>query len=284
MVAAEKLYFQLSNIIKKYDGALDNIVEQTNISKTTLWRWSNKTNVKLPDPNKVLRLLVKDCGLTQIRDIANYFGGEVEAFLKQSLPHLFMKDRDDVNYLTSVFDEMEDFYTFVIYNVISTKRGATDEDLIKIVGNLSARKAGLSEDEITDDIVNAHGFIAVKRINDLYKRNRIKLEEDGSYSPTELNYFVPVESFLKLAPDMISNFVKPEEFQNGLNGIFCYMNSIPKDVASEIAFETREFYMRMMKKMKDSSSKDGVPYMIFNLAETMWFNSMSQPTKNMEVQ
>jgi hypothetical protein len=280
VIATDKLYLQLSNIIKKYDGALDSIVDKTNISKTTLWRWSNQTNVKLPDPNKVLRLLAKESNLTNVRDIANYFGGEIEMFLKASLPSLYDKD----NYRASVYDEMEDFYTFVIYSVISTKRGANEEDLIKIVGNLSARKAGLTIDEITDDLVNAHGMIAVKRINELYKRKRIKIEEDGSYSPTDLNCFIPIDRFTKFAPDMLANFIKPEEFQYGLNGVFCSMDSIPKKVAAEIAQETKEFFKKIKNKMKDSSSADGVPFMTFNLAETMWFNSMDQSPEVKEVQ
>ena len=283
MVAAEKLYLQLSNIIKKYDGALDNIVEQTNISKTTLWRWSNKTNVKLPDPNKVLRLLVKDCGLKKINDIASYYKGDIEKFINAHFDTKY-KDEYDSAKAKSVYDEIEDYYTFVIYSLIATKRGATDQEIMEVVGNLSARKAGLTDEEITSDIVEAHGLIAFKKINNLYKNGWIKLETDGSYSPTDLNYFIPVDRFIKLAPNMISGFVKPEEFQDGLNGIFCYMNSIPESVATEIAVETKEFFMKMKKKMKDASTVDGVPYMVLNLAETMWFKSIDLNKKNKEVQ
>ncbi len=275
MTNTEQFYGELSSILKKYQGERDNLSRETGVSPTTIWRWSTGINKMLPEPYKVVKLLSKDSGLKKISSIADYYKGEIYKFLVENFPSQFKDGYYDEISNNDTF-MIKDFYSYIIYTLISNKRGATDEEIIQVIGNLSARKSGLDLEDITEEVVRGHGIIALVKVKELIENNMIFQEADGSYSPTTMPVQFDLNDVVAFFPEMVQGFLKSEEFDKGLNGVFYVANSIPKKVANEIAIETKEFYLKMYKKMRDNASADGVPYFIFNLAETLWFNNIKE--------
>ena len=92
MNKAELFYTELSPIVEKYSGDLKQVSKETGISKTSLWRWINKINSKLPNPYNVLSLLSLDSGEKSVEKIALYYGGEIAKFLEESFSHFFKEN------------------------------------------------------------------------------------------------------------------------------------------------------------------------------------------------
>lgn len=269
----ESFYQQLSPIIAKYSDNLAEFADGTQASKTSIWRWMNKVNTNFPDPNKVLSVLAKDSGRKKVKDIAFFYKGDVEVFLRKSFSHAF-EEVYDLDLEEEVTHKLTDFYSYVVFSLCGTERGASEEEIIRVIGNISVKKAGVSREYITKEIINSHGIIAVKIINDLYKMKLVTVDNKGFYQRTKKHLDIDIDTAQKFVPEMIQSFLKPEEFSQGYNSFFGYTESIKPEVANKIAKKTKAFYLECLNLMKNAMDKDGVPFTIVNFAERLWFDEL----------
>ena len=70
---------------------------------------------------------------------------------------------------------------------------------------------------------------------------------------TTKNITLDVNTTLTYLPQVINEIMKPEEFSKGYNAMFAYTESIPKELANELAVETKIFFKKCYEKMEGES-------------------------------
>ena len=273
MESVQTFYKELSPILEKHRDNLDKLVEGTQVSKVTVWRWLNGINTKYPDPNKLLSVLRKVSGHFHIKEIAPGFGGQIAAFLEESFPatfsdsFIFTDSPDDLNSLIQ-----KDLYSFLVFTLCGNIGGASEEDLINTIGNIVVRKAEIPQELITEEIIASHGLIAKTKINELLKLGVIELREGNKYHRKIKDINLDASVVSKYFGDIIPSFLRTDEFALGFNAFFTYQETIPKEIANELAKDTRKFFKNCYEKMNNHRCINGIPYQIINFADRMCFD------------
>lgn len=269
----KEFYQELAKILSTHEEGFTQITEDTGVSRSTLWRWSNETNRSYPDAEKVLRVLAKISGLNKRKELAKYYGGKIEDFINSFCP---ISSEFGLRILESESPEtsISDFYSFVIFSICETKRGATENELVNIVGNIAVKRAEIPKSDINQEIINNYGVISKSRIKDLVRREILFKGDDGRFHTRTNNIAFNINFALKHLPLIIQEITKPEEFSKGNNAIFSYTESIPVETANKIALRTKEFFKECYEEMEKTKCHDGVPFTIINFAERMWFDSL----------
>jgi hypothetical protein len=279
MNPVKEFYEEMGNILKSHD--LQELTETTKVSKVTMWRWVNAINSKFPDKDKVLRVLSHISGLDTSKSLADYYGGKISSFILQgdysdSMPVKYSPVGD----IQTEF--IDDFYSYVIFRICGTKRGATENELINVIGNLAIKKSGLPNADVTQELINAHGKIATNKIKELISKEIIFRNSDGRFSRAVKDITFPSRFSVEYLPKVLGEMIKPEEATLGYNSLFSYTESISDEAAKELAKRTKEFFTDSVKFMNDNTKIDGTPYTIINFAERFWFDSLG-PSPREEV-
>lgn len=275
MESVQTFYKELSPILEKHRDSLDKLVDGTQVSKVTVWRWLNKINTKYPDPNKLLSVLRKVSGHFHIKEIAPGFGGEIENFLKESFPSTFAESfifADTSEDLNTVIQK--DFYTFLIFSLCGNIGGASEESIINTVGNIAVKKAEIPKELLTQEIIKSHGFVGKNKLNELLKLGVIELRNDNKYHLIIKDVRLDSSVISKYLSEIIPSFHRLDEAHLGYNALFSYQETIPYEIANELAKDTKKFYMRCMDKMNEHRCDDGIPYQIINYGDRMVFDNL----------
>lgn len=285
MESVQTFYKELAPILEKHRDSLDKLVDRTQASKVTVWRWLNKINTNYPDPNKLLSILSKICGYDKVKDIGAYFGGEIEKYLNESFSTSF----EDF-YENSLLPEdkqqklFKDFYAFLIYTMCGNLGGVSEKELVFTVGNIAVRKSDIPLHLITDEMIEAHGMMAIPRIHDFVKLGILELREDGKYHRLEKDVDFGSNLIAKYMGEIMSSCFRFEECHMGYNSFFTYMETIPVKIAFEIARDIKSFHKQTMEKMNKYRSVDGIPYQFIGFGERLKFDKFKNSASEMEVQ
>ena len=274
MVHIGSFYEQLSSIISKYSDNLLEFSQGTQCSKTTLWRWLNSINLGLPDPNKLLSALEKDSGLRGKKKIVDYYGGEIQKYLIKSFP-LFFCENLDTNEESGKVNEITDFYSFVIANICGTLSGASEMDITDLVANVAARKSGFEKDDLTPELISAHGKISRSKIQLLLDDGIIFKDHSDKYHLHKKGIDIVSSHSGAHLGEMLSSFIKPEEMELGLNSMFFTIESVTEEAAKEVAKMQRESFMKCYNIMEKNKSSDGIPISIVNFSERFQFSPLN---------
>jgi hypothetical protein len=282
--SVQTFYKELSPILEKHRDSLDKLVDGTQASKVTVWRWLNKINTKYPDPNKLLSILSKISGMKNIKKIGIFFGGDIKKYLEESFPGTYSEDYKMAHdFEDKELGKIKDFYTFLVYTMCGNFGGASKTELINTIGNVASKRAEIPKECLTQELINSYGVIAIQKINDLLNFGVIELKSNGKYHRTTKNMHYESDFMMEYYPKMIKSFFRPEEVSLGFNVIAGYQETIPSNIANEIAKDTKDFFLRCKKKMDENSCENGIPYQIINFGERLTFETLNAPL-NREVQ
>lgn len=273
MDSLKEFYQELANTLSNHQESLQKLADATGVSRSTLWRWSNETNRSYPDADKLLRVLSEISGLNNRKDLSRYYGGKIEVFIDSFCP---VSSEIGLKILKSESPtkSITDFYSYVVFSICGTRRGATEEELVNVIGNLAINRSGIPKADITQELINAHGSIAKTKIKDLVQKEIIYRNDEGRFHRTTKDITLDLKTSLTYLPNIISEMLKPEEFHKGYNAIFAYTESIPLTLANELSIETKQFFKSCLEKIEANKTKDGVPFTIINFAERLWFDSL----------
>ena len=274
MIHVESFYAQLSPIISKYSDNLLEFSKGTQCSKTTLWRWMNGINSTYPDPNKLLSVLEKDSGLRGKRKIANYYGGgAIKYFLIESFP-LFFSGEIEETIQPEKINEITDFYSFVILNICGSYSGANEQEIIDLIGNVAARKSGLENEDLTPDLLKAHGKIAKKKVKKLFEDGLIIKDSNSFYHLQDKSININNSNSGAFLGDIISSFFKAEEAEAGLNSLFFTIDTVTEEAARKIAKMQKDSFMKCYNIMKKNQTSSGVPISVINFSDRIEFSPL----------
>lgn len=274
--AERSIYDEIAPILneakKKAEKKKLTLEEILGVDRTTVWRWENKLNKNSPNADTVLNLLSFITNETVIPNILKKFDDcpQIQKLINISFPsrvHSMARKSKDIY-------KIDDQYDFYIYYICGTQRGATKEELTYTLGKIAAKKAEIPESHQTYDMILSLGQFTSEKIDNLEALEIIEKSNSGRYIRTQRDTYIEVEEGLKRTLQTIKDFVEPEQWGEGMTTFYAFQESIPTEVAQEIARETYQFYTRMKQKMMSNrtSDKSSVPYIISNCAETLSFN------------
>lgn len=250
--------------------------KQINVDRSTIWRWHELICKTFPDPTKILRLLIYDSKLTLVRNIAKHYDGRISSFLTVSFASQIYKPLDKAQDFCSVQDQ----YDFCIYYICGTQRGATEHELIIALGHIALKKAELTKEYLSRELVISYGQIATTKIKKLVDRKVIFKDKDGFYKRTQMNVSIDVEKGIHHIIQLLKDIFNPQDAPRGLLTSYAFQESIPTEIAKEIVREQYECYKRCKDKMEKHKSNDPntTPFMIKNFAGKLLFeqNESSQ--------
>lgn len=275
MIQVESFYNELSPIIAKYKDYLLEFSRGTQCSKTSLWRWLNKINKNLPDPNKLLSVLEKDSGLRGKGKIAKFYGGEISKYIIKSFP-LFFSIEIKEEIAPEEMIKIKDFYSLLIINICGTIKGATEIEIIELIGNVAARKSGFELDDLTEGLIYAHGKIARNKIQEILNEGLIFKDSEGYFHLHEKNIDLTSLNPAEFTGELISSFLKPEEYELGNNALFHTIETVSKKGANLIAQLQKKSFMECHKIMDEFKDVNGIPISVINFCERIQFTSLKK--------
>jgi hypothetical protein len=271
MQNVEAFYNELTPILEKIKESPEAFLDGTEVSKVTLWRWTNGINRKYPDPHKLLSLLSKISHKDNVIEVADHFGENISSFLKHSFPTFFQMGKKGPKIEELQNSIFQDFNTFMIFILCETESGASKEELIHTIGSLAFKKIGLTPEEISADLITPYGSLVEGKINDLVKMGVLDLDKDQRYHARVKDIIFNVDTITRFFPEIISGFTRKSNVDMDLSGIFGYQQTIPLELAKEIKKETKEFFLKCYSKMKENKCKGGIPYQIINFSDKLFF-------------
>jgi hypothetical protein len=271
MQNVQAFYDELTPILEKVKDTPDTFLEGTGVSKVTLWRWMNGINRKYPDPHKLISLLAKISGKKDAREVITYFGGEISKFLLGSLTFLFdqrMEDKIEQNQ-----DEIfKDSQTFFIFILCETESGASKEEILHTLANLAFKKLGINGEDITEELIKSYKSVISGKILELETNGIIYLGDDNKYHTKVKDIIFNTQTCHRFYPEILAGFRRDSDYDRLYHGLFGYQQSIPEELAREIKIETKEFFLKMYKKMRDNRTNNGVPFQIVNFSDKLSFD------------
>jgi hypothetical protein len=274
MQNVEAFYNELTPILEKIKESPEAFLEGTEVSKVTLWRWTNGINRKFPDPHKLLSVLIKISGKKNFKEVINHFGGEISKYLCDTLSGFLDETLSESSFEDNQNEVLGDFQSFLIFNLCETEAGSSRVDLINTLANLSIKKLGLSEKDVTLEFLKSYGEIVDKKIQLLITKGILELAEDGKFHTKKKELVYNSEISIKHFPEIIKGYSRPHESHLGFTTMWTYNQSIPIDLAKEIKNETKEFFRKIHQKMKNNKNKDGVPYQVIYWTDRLNFDNL----------
>jgi len=274
MQNVEAFYNELTPILEKIKESPEAFLDGTEVSKVTLWRWTNGINRKYPDPHKLLSILSKVSGKKNFMEIVNQFEGEISNYLCKSLPWLKEESFQDSNFENNQNEILKDFQSFLIFILCETEAGASKLELVSSLANISIKKLGLSEKDVTSNFLRSYSEIVEKKIQELIKKGALELGGDGKYHTTKKEVLFNSDTVIKFYPELIKNYSRPEEAHLGFSTLWGYQQSIPVELAKEIKTETKEFFQKIHQKMLSNKNKDGVPFQVVYWTDRLSFDNL----------
>lgn len=273
MQNVETFYNELTPILAKIENP-DVFLEGTEVSKVTLWRWTNGINRKYPDPHKLLSVLMKISGKRNFKEIVEQFEGEISNYLCNSLSGFLDDTLSESSFEENQNEVLDDFQSFLIFNLCETEAGSSRKELINTLGNLSIKKLGLSEKDVTLDFLKSYSEIVDKKIQVLIKKGVLELGNDGKYHTKKKEVVYNSELSIKHFPEIIKGYSRPNEAHLGFTTMWAYNQSIPISLAKEIKNETKEFFRKIHQKMMNNKCRDGVPYQVIYWTDRLNFDNL----------
>lgn len=273
MQNVESFYNELTPILAKIENP-DEFLEGTEVSKVTLWRWINGINRKYPDPHKLLSVLIKMSGKKNFKEVVNHFGGEISNYLSNTLSGFLEDSLSESSFEDKQNEVLGDFQSFLIFNLCETEAGASRIELINSLANLSIKKLGLSEKDVTTEFLKSYAEIVDKKIQILITKGVLELTDDGKYHTKKKEVVYNAEISIKHFPEIIRGYSRPQEAHLGFTTMWTYNQSIPISLAKEIKNETKEFFRKIHQKMMNNKSKEGVPYQVIYWTDRLNFDNL----------
>jgi hypothetical protein len=273
MQNVESFYNELTPILEKIKESPEAFLEGTEVSKVTLWRWTNGINRKYPDPHKLLSVLMKISGKKSLKEVLNYFEGEISKYLKDSLSGLLGESFGESNFEENQDEMLKDFQLFLIFTLCETEAGSTKNELINSLARLSFKKMGLSEKDVTPDFLKSYSDIVEKKIQILLSKGVLILGNDRKYHTKKKEVVFNSTTSINHYPELIRTYSRPDEAHLGFTTLWGYNQSIPISLAKEIKTETKEFFQKIHKKMIENKSKDGIPYQVIYWTDRLNFDN-----------
>ncbi len=274
MQNVESFYNELTPVLEKIKESPEAFLEGTEVSKVTLWRWTNGINRKYPDPHKLLSVLMKISGKKKFKEIVDHFGGEISEYLCNTLSGYLDESLSQSNFEENQNEILGDFQSFLIFNLCETEAGANRIELVNSLANLSIKKLGLSEKDVTSEFLKSYGDIVDKKIQILITKGILELESDGKYHTKKKELAYNTDISINHFPEMIRWYSRPHEAHLGFTTMWAYNQSIPISLAKEIKNETKEFFRKIHQKMLNNKSKDGVPYQVIYWTDRLNFDNL----------
>lgn len=274
MQNVESFYNELTPILEKIKESPEAFLEGTEVSKVTLWRWTNGINRKYPDPHKLLSVLMKISGKKNFKEVVNHFGGEISNYLCITLSGFLEGSLSESSFEDNQNEVLGDFQSFLIFSLCETEAGASKIELINSLANLSIKKLGLSEKDVTPEFEKSYGEIVDNKIQMLIKKGILELAKDGKYHTKKKEVVFNTETVANHYPELIRAYSRPQEAHLGFTTMWGYNQSIPVSLAKEIKNETKEFFRKIHQKMINNKSKDGIPYQVIYWTDRLNFDNL----------
>lgn len=256
----EGLYKQLNEVISAVGKA--EILKSKILSRSSLWRWNNRINKSLPDCNTVLELLKKHSGLNTIKAIANFYGRDVEKFLRTSFPIQCLKAHSKA--INEESQHLEDDYDFYIYFMCGNEKSIERSEIIRTLGTIAAKRANIPEPSITDDLSTAMGQFAGLKIQKLLDLNFLTENDDGLLRRKNTNTYIKACDGLQHSLNLLKDIINPHHWQRGESVFYLTSESVSPDIAKEISEDLRVAYVKAKEKLEKhkSSTPDAIPFLI----------------------
>lgn len=253
-------YGELQEVLKRVEGTIsDKDLQKMEVSRSTLWRWSNKANKRLPNPNKVLSLLFFDSGLSRVDLVIEHYKGELGKFLKRA----FASPINDKEFLADD-SFIRDKFDLYIYFICATDRGASKDELQKTIGSVIAKNSIIPSEAINAELIESLADIVGERITRFIDFGMIKEDEKGFLHRTKKSININTERIQKLIQEINKDFSNPEDFATGQGAQYTLQQSLRlEDVLllnQMIRDDMKKYYDFMHSRANDSSQS--IPFAV----------------------
>ena len=233
----------LQGVLKDYltsrsHMSLNSLSKKCTVSEPTLRRIAKGQVKTLPNVTTVLDILTYISGERNTYSIAKKYGGAIEEFITQMLPHAMDRQTD---YDVSLNSELKNSTKYLIYKLASNDLGVKHQKIIELFGS--------------------QGLMFV---DELLKKSYLTKKEDTYFSSTE-SFTSSHENFVDNFKT-VSNFIKThkEVSRTLLNPLFSnYSNSVSPEAYKEIVSLQRRTLKKVRDILSDEKSAGSIP--IFHL-------------------
>jgi len=252
-----RLYDELAVVVNQIGEK--EVLNSGLLSSTTLWRWKSKVNSKAPSGELVLELLRKASNLHSLHEVADYYGGEIKAFLQSSFAATFQYEQDNI--IDKNASLLEDEYDFHIYFMCCNERGSTQDEIIHSLGRVAAKKANLKEEQLDSALIFSMGAFARPKIERLLGLNVIE-QEDNYLKCKDTETYISERQAIKHSIDMFSNLINPSSWNEGKNIFYLSAEAVEPTVAKKATMVLKEAFLEVMELVNKnkSNSETATPF------------------------
>ena len=279
---SSKFYAELAPVIhnaeKKAAESKQDIESFVKIAKSTLWRWSNGLNKELPGPYKLFALLRYESGKTGVPEVASYYGGTIEAYLKKYFPSEFIAKKALLDLDPANEPKLADYISYIIFNMCGTGRKITLDEVKKTVGIISLKNSIIPKEDWDNDLIMAHGKSAVRRVNEMIHVGYLKMEGNFVIRIKENLHLNPVEKIDHISKN-ISTFFQIENVEKEINGLHFFNSCVTLEYAKKLARDIKEFQALKRDEASTNSDPNGIPITTVFFMDSLLFDSFNEDSR-----
>ena len=245
------------------------LVDDSNmLSESSYWRWHSSTNTGTPYSTTLIPILQHHSKLDKLNDIVNFYGDPVKSYFMKAFPGMMGQFED--RSIDTKSKLLEDEYDYQIYFMCCNERGVSTEEVVYTIGSIVLKKLNINPSDVNSDVVTNSGAFAIPKIEKLIEKEVIS--KQGIYLKTsQSSTYLTEDRAVKESINILSNNIKPDLWDTGLNVYYADSQSIEPEVAikaSKILADTFASVAKMINLNK-SNSKTAKPFLISVAGESL---------------
>jgi hypothetical protein len=212
---------EIQSALETYSGSLSALSNKSGVDPKTIRKMQNGEYKRAPNAETVQRVLSVVSKQRTIKDLASFYGKNIEKYLKKCLPQFFVEDAvitDDFQFSEELNSKIKDIYTYAVSKIVSANNntGTNKHDLIDNLCKFIIRiESQIFEEDISKEEISSFRPLATLKINQMIKSGLlIENRQSGNihFFKSGFKWQVPEELYRKYEGDMI-NFYEPEHAQ-----------------------------------------------------------------------
>lgn len=174
----QALLDEIQNAVNQYTGSLNSLSHKSGVDPKTIRKIKNGEYKRAPNAETIQRLLSVVSKQRTLRDIANFYGGHIEAFLQRAFPQFFLEDaqlKSKAELMEELEEKITDVYTYQMVKVVKGKGGVPKHQflntLCKFIIKMESR---IFEDLISEEEVSNFMPLASLKLSQMIKSGLLK--------------------------------------------------------------------------------------------------------------
>lgn len=162
---------EIQEALEAYKGSINSLSHKSGVDPKTIRKMRNGEYKRAPNAETVQRVLSVVSKQRSLLNLANYYGGNINLFLRKAFPVFFNEDANfdsQADLTNELISKIKDEYTYQVVKIVKGKKGVPKYELIDTLTHFIYRnETKLFETEIEEEELSCFRPLASLKLKNM---------------------------------------------------------------------------------------------------------------------